>query len=72
MGWSEKIDCGANGELVFYWMTPLHLKANKNALTEGSSQNLRMKKGDMEMPFPWSIVITFIRSKRGRGPPKVI
>ena len=72
MGWSEKIDCGANGELVFYWMTPLHLQASKNALTEGSSSDVRIKKGHMEMPFPWSIVITFIRLKRGRGPPKVI
>jgi hypothetical protein len=45
MGWSEKIDCGANGEFVLHWMTPLHLKASKNVLTEGSSQNLRMKKG---------------------------
>jgi hypothetical protein len=44
MGWSEKIVCRANGEVVFYWMLPLTSKASKNVLTEGSPQNLRMKK----------------------------
>jgi hypothetical protein len=32
MGWSEKIDCRANGEPVFYWMIPLTSKASKNVL----------------------------------------
>ena len=44
MGWSEKIDCRANGEVVFYWMIPLHLKVSKNVLTEGSQYNLRHEK----------------------------
>jgi len=30
------------------------------------------KKEDIEMTFPWPIEITSIRSRRGRGPPKVI
>jgi len=44
MGWSEKIDCRANGEIVFCWMIPLQLKARKNVLTEGSQYNLRHEK----------------------------
>jgi hypothetical protein len=38
MGWSEKIDRGANGEAIFYWIIPLYLKPSKNVLTERKKQ----------------------------------
>jgi hypothetical protein len=49
MGWSEKIDCRANGEIVFNWMIPLTSKDSKNVLPKRLPQNLRMKKGGVEM-----------------------
>jgi hypothetical protein len=49
MGCSEKIDCRANGEIVFYWMIPLTSKDSKNVLPERLPQNLRMKKGGVEI-----------------------
>ncbi len=41
MGWSQKIDCRANGEVIFYWMIPLHLKAYKNVLTEAGQSHMK-------------------------------
>jgi len=35
-GWSEKIDCTANGGVIFWPMIPLQLKGPQNVLTEGS------------------------------------
>jgi hypothetical protein len=49
MGWSEKIDCRANGEIVFYWMIPLTSKDSKNVLPQRLPQDLRMKKGGVEI-----------------------
>jgi hypothetical protein len=45
---AEKIDCRANGEVIFQTMIPLHLKTHKNVLTRGSQCRPENKQEPLE------------------------
>ncbi len=72
MGWSEKIDCRANGEAVFYWMIPLYLESQQKRLDRRvATESQDEKRGhrndaEIELEIKGMIGLTFSSKKLDR------